>query len=131
MEGGEERRAETDPVRARTGGDDEARLAALLARWPEPRPPDAALLARLHRIPEAARRRDRGVFGLAAALEPWWRDAALKPLILGQAALVLVALIAGIMLGGVERRPVVMLDVTPLITAELPLTEGWPQGRGF
>lgn len=131
MEGGQKRRAQTATLDRRTGGDDEARLAALLARWPAPRPPDAALLARLHRIPEASGSRGGAGFSLAGALSAWWQDAALRPLILSQAALVLVALIAGIMLGSIERRPVVTLDVTPLLTGELPLAEGWPEGRGF
>ena len=107
-------------------------LAAILACWPEPRSPDAAFLARLNRIPEADAARARG---LGAGDKPmgdllrWWHDAGLRPLILGQAALLLVALIAGIVIGSLERRPVITLDVTPLITTEIPLPDGWPEGR--
>ncbi len=126
-------RPEESACDSRTGdaaGVDE--LASILGRWPEPRPPDAAFLARLKRIPEAdaAARRSAGTDGsLMGDLVRWWRDAGLRPLILGQAALLLVALIAGIVIGSLERRPVITLDVTPLITAELPLTGGWPEGR--
>ncbi len=116
------------PARGGTGPDE---LAAILDRWPEPRPPDAAFLARLKRIPEAdaAGRRSVGKNARPSdGLIRWWHDAGLRPLILGQAALLLVALIAGLVIGSLERRPVITLDLTPLITAELPLADGWPQG---
>ena len=119
----------TPPAREGTGPDE---LAAILDRWPEPRPPDAAFLARLKRIPEAdaPSRRGAGRTGSPVSdLVRWWHDAGLRPLILGQAALLLVALIAGLVIGSLERRPVIMLDLTPLITAELPLADGWPEGR--
>ncbi len=115
-----------------TAAADKDELASLLAHWPAPRPPDAAFLTRLKRIPEAdaAARQNAGTDGNPMDdLVRWWQDTCLRPLILGHAALLLVALIAGIVIGSLERRPVITLDVTPLITAELPLPDSWPEGR--
>ncbi|RMF72199.1 MAG: hypothetical protein D6740_05675 [Alphaproteobacteria bacterium] len=110
----------------------EDRLAAMLNRWPAPRPPDAAFLLRLKRIPEAEAAAEAAPGtkeNLWADLARWWHDAGLRPLLVGQAALILVALLAGLVIGSIERRPVITLDVTPLITADLPLTGSWPEGR--
>ncbi len=111
-----------DVAAGREQGDDDAHLERRLAAW-RSAPPDARLLARLKAIPDGvpdARARTPagrsfhgtpGAFGIGVLTRRW---------LLGEAALGLIALLAGLWLGMRTDVPETRLDVGIWLVAPAP-----------